>query len=112
MGHLIRIPIKQLSAAAIIMFAALLAVLPAFAQSCDSLTGFAKQACLSQATNSASGIAGAADSAMKAFSGAPLTTSLADAVQGETLPPSVEPKAFEQAAACAGWIVHPEDRHL
>ncbi len=83
-------------AALVFMLPAVLLFLPsAFAQSCDSLTGFAKQACLVQAGNSASAIAGEADKAMKAFTGAPLTTSLADVVQGETLPPSVEPKAFD-----------------
>jgi hypothetical protein len=68
---------------------------PAFAQSCDSLTGFAKQACMAQAAGSASAIGSAADSAMKAFNAVPLSTSLADAIQGDTLPPSVEPKAFD-----------------
>lgn len=82
---------RALSAA----FVAVFAIGSASAQSCDSLTGFAKQACVAQAASSASGIGSAADSAMKTFSAAPLTTSLADAVQGDTLPPSVEPKAFD-----------------
>ncbi len=86
---------KLINPAGLAIIAVLLAVHPAFAQSCDSLTGFAKQACVAQAASSASGIAGAADSAMKTFTGAPLATSLADAIQGETLPSSVEPKAFD-----------------
>jgi hypothetical protein len=78
-----------------VVIAVALLIQSAFAQSCDSLTGFAKQACVAQAAGSASAIGSAADSAMKAFNAVPLSTSLADAVQGDTLPPSVEPKAFD-----------------
>jgi hypothetical protein len=87
--------IRKLGAAGLLLSAVLLVLPPAFAQSCDSLTGFAKQVCLAQAASSAAGVAGAADKAMKDFTGDPLTTSLSDVVRGDTLPPTVEPKAFD-----------------
>src|SRR5579871_5896554 len=86
---------QQLTRAGLAIIATLFVIQPAVAQSCDSLTGFAKQVCQAQAASSAAGVAGAADLAMRDFSGDPLTTSLSDVVRGDTLPPTIEPKAFD-----------------
>ena len=66
----------------------------ALAQSCASKSGFARQACEVQAANNAAAITGAANQAIGLVKGAPLTTSLSDAIHLDTLPASVDPKEF------------------
>jgi hypothetical protein len=65
----------------------------AFAQ-CEGKTGFAKQVCQAQANNAGAALSGAGATALGAFKGAPLTTSLSDAVHLGTWEPEIEPKAF------------------
>jgi hypothetical protein len=72
-----------------------LAVHLAFAQ-CENKTGFAKKACEVE-----SGRIGSVNSApnsalLGALKGKPLSTDFADTIHLDTLPPTVEPKAFNQ----------------
>lgn len=58
---------------------------------CDGKTGFALQLCQAQATGNAAGVAGLDNLDPKASA---LTTSYADAIRLDTLPPSIDPKSF------------------
>jgi hypothetical protein len=77
--------------------AALLAVIAigtAFAQ-CDDKKGFAKQLCQTHAAQGGAALTNAGDAIIAEFKGAPLSTSLADAIHGETLAASLDPQGFE-----------------
>ena len=62
---------------------------------CGDKKGFARQLCEAHANSAGGALSGAGATAMAQFKGAPLSTSLADAIHLEVLPPSVEPGTFE-----------------
>jgi hypothetical protein len=62
---------------------------------CGDKKGFAKQLCEAKANAGGTALSGAGDTVMAQFKGAPLTTSIADAIHLEVLPPSIEPPSFE-----------------
>jgi hypothetical protein len=80
--------------AALLALSASLAIQAGFAQ-CGDKKGFAKQLCEAHANSAGGALSGAGDTAMAQFKGAPLATSLADAIHLEVLPPSIEPGTFE-----------------
>lgn len=61
---------------------------------CENKTSFAKQLCQAQANSAGTAVSNAGDAVMAQFKGAPLSTSLADAIHGETLPASLDPQVF------------------
>lgn len=61
---------------------------------CDNKSGFAKLLCQAQANSAGTALSNAGDTVMAQFKGAPLTTSLADAIHGETLAASLDPQVF------------------
>src|SRR6476661_5638639 len=80
-----------------VLLSALLAAIGgplAFAQ-CGDKKGFAKQLCEAKANAGGTAVSNAGGQVMAQFKGAPLATSLADAIHLEVLPPSIEPAAFE-----------------
>jgi hypothetical protein len=62
---------------------------------CGDKTGFAKQLCQAQANSAGTAIVDAANIDLTPFTGAPLSTSLSDAIHLSVLPPSIEPQEFE-----------------
>lgn len=66
----------------------------AFAQ-CDNKKGFAKQLCQAQANSAGTALGNAANIDLSAFTGATLSTSVADTIHLSILPPSIEPQEFE-----------------
>jgi hypothetical protein len=84
-------------AATLFVFGSLLAASLASAQ-CDGKSGFAKRACEAQAsTNGSSGLP-----AVPGAGGAkesPITTGFSDTIHLDTLPPTIEPKAYKRLAA-------------
>jgi hypothetical protein len=79
---------------AVIALAAVVVGPLAFAQ-CDNKTGFAKQLCQAQANSAGTALGNAANIDLSAFTGAPLSTSLSDAIHLSVLPPGIEPQEFE-----------------
>jgi hypothetical protein len=61
---------------------------------CTNKTGFAKQLCEAQSVTADTPMTAAAETAMKAVKGSPITTGVADTIHLNILPPSIEPQAF------------------
>jgi hypothetical protein len=57
---------------------------------CENKTGFAKQACEVE-----SGHVSVGPGALSGFKAEPLTTNFSDTIHPDTLPPSIDPKAFQ-----------------
>jgi hypothetical protein len=70
---------------------------PFTAAQCDNKTGFAKQAC-EVAANGPSGSSELSPTTLDGFKGPALTTGFADTIHLDTLPSTVEPKAFKPLA--------------
>src|ERR1700761_2144358 len=62
---------------------------------CDNKTGFAKQLCQAQANSAGQAAGQIANVDLSAFTGATLSTSVADTIHLSVLPPSIEPQEFE-----------------
>lgn len=80
-----------------VLLSALLAAIGgplAFAQ-CDNKTGFAKQLCQKQANSAGAALGNAANIDLSAFTGTPLSTSVADTIHLSILPPGIDPPEFE-----------------
>jgi hypothetical protein len=74
---------------------AVLLFLPLASAQCDNKTGFAKQLCQAQANSAGTALGNAANIDLTVFTGAPLSTSLSDAIHLSVLPPGIEPQEFE-----------------
>jgi hypothetical protein len=92
---MIRIARKSATAIAATLFAFVFLVFVARASAqCENKSGFAKQACQAQVSaggSSAPGMGGGKES--------PITTNFSDTIHLDTLPPTIEPKAFKRLAA-------------
>lgn len=74
---------------------AVLLFIPLANAQCGDKKGFARQLCEAKANSGGAALNNAGNAAMAQFNGAPLSTSLADAIHLEVLPPSIEPGTFE-----------------
>jgi hypothetical protein len=70
-------------------------VTPVAIAQCGDKTGFAKQLCQAQANSAGTALGNAANVDLSAFTGAPLSTSVADTIHLSILPPGIEPQEFE-----------------
>lgn len=85
---------KPLHPAGRVFIAVLLFIPPANAQ-CDNKTGFAKQLCQAQANSAGQAAGQIANIDLSAFTGATLSTNVADTIHLSILPPGIEPQEFE-----------------
>lgn len=85
------------SSAVLMLLYSVLAVHLAFAQ-CETKTGFAKQACEVESGKIGPVNSGPTSASLGRSRGKPLSTNFSDTIHLDTLPPTVEPKAFRQLA--------------
>lgn len=74
---------------------AVLLLLPLANAQCDNKTGFAKAQCQAQANSAGTALGNVANMDLSAFTGATLSTSVADTIHLNILPPTIEPQEFE-----------------